>query len=220
VIILALDVTSPFGSLVIRRDGSNLAERTLESQDGFAHVLYPAIADLLRDAGVKLSDVDCFASANGPGAFTGVRVGLTAIKGLAEASGRPVAGVSNLRALSLFGKSPYKAVMLDARRGDIFGAVYGPDSELVGEESVTKLEPWLSTLPPQLHEFIVQDPKLLTGRNDDGRDLTIVEAPRFLATAIAQCAELDGRTGRWVDPAALDANYVRRSDAEFFWKET
>ncbi len=101
--ILAIDTTSEFGSLAVRRDGILGHELFLDSRDGFGHLLFPAIDEVLARAGLLLRDVDCFAGATGPGAFTGVRVDLASVKGLAEALGKPAAGISNLRALSTFG---------------------------------------------------------------------------------------------------------------------
>ncbi|MBV9267256.1 MAG: tRNA (adenosine(37)-N6)-threonylcarbamoyltransferase complex dimerization subunit type 1 TsaB [Acidobacteriaceae bacterium] len=213
-IILAVDLTSEFGSLALRIDDQT-TQQVLHSPSGFAHVVFPAIEDLLKSSGVRLDDVSCFASASGPGAFTGVRVGLAAIKGLAEALGRPAVGVSNLRALSTFGQSKSRAVILDARRGDVFAAVYNDGLEATSPEVVTKLSDWLGQLRSQACEIIVQDRALLAGL-----DVNIVEAPKSLAAAVALCAEIDGSHGRWSDPAALDANYIRRSDAEMFWTDS
>ena len=111
VTILALDTTSEFGSLAVRANGETVAELALHSSEGFAHLIFPAIEQLLTEAGVRLAEIDCFAAASGPGSFTGVRVGLSAVKGLAEAMGKPAAGVSNLRALSSFGNLPLRAVV-------------------------------------------------------------------------------------------------------------
>lgn len=208
-IILAIDVTSPHGSVAVRADGATKAEVVLEATDGYGHILFPAISQVLEQAGVRLQEVDCIAGASGPGAFTGVRVGLGAIKGLAEALGRPVVGVSNLRAMSTFGHAAQRGVLLDARRGDVFAAVYTDQLELAGEETVGKLATWLAGLPPGVDEFIVQDAALLPGR-------AVTVAPLALAGAVALCAE----TSPWADAATLDANYVRRSDAELFWRET
>lgn len=210
--ILAIDITSPHGSLAVRSNGALVAAKAIESPDGFAHILFPALAAVLAEAGIALNQIDCFAGASGPGAFTGVRVGLTAVKGLGEALQKPVAGVSNLRALSTFGTAPTRGVVLDARRGDVFAAVYAADFELIGEEIVGRLDAWLA-MPGCPDEFILQQPALLQERN-----LRLIEAPLRLAPAVALCAELDAARGRWLDPAALDANYVRRSDAELFWK--
>src|SRR2546428_315180 len=96
---------------------------------------------------MAIQDVDGFAGASGPGSFTGVRVGLTAVKGLAEATGRQVVGVSNLKALAWFGTRPLRAAVIDARRGVIYGAVYNSSLEEVSREVVTPLPNWLESLP-------------------------------------------------------------------------
>lgn len=211
-IILAIDLTSAFGSLAIRVDGSTAANLTLQSPDGFAHLIYPAIENLLSEAGLPLSAVDCFASASGPGAFTGVRVGLAAVKGLAFALRKPAAGISNLRALSTFGTTRrQRAVVLDARRGDIFGAVYDERTQLIVPETVAKLPLWLESLPEGEYEFIA-------GPGVPGTE-TFTQASPYLAEAVAICADRDGEGGKLSVPALLDANYVRRSDAELFWSD-
>jgi tRNA threonylcarbamoyladenosine biosynthesis protein TsaB len=162
---------------------------------------------LLRRNGVKLTAIDCFAAASGPGSFTGVRVGLACVKGLAEALGKPAAGVSNLRALASFSTAPLRAAVLDARRGQVYGAVYNADGEIVAPEMVAPLSDWLASLPSGDMEFVTRGyPLEVAGAR-------VVIAPEALAAAIGRLA------GEGSDPAALDANYVRRSDAELFWKE-
>lgn len=220
--VLALDTTTDFGSLAYydgRRNGP--VELALHSTDGFAHVLYDRIADLFRREGIAIGDVDCIASASGPGSFTGVRVGLTAAKGLAEAAGKRAIAVSNLQALAWFGSSVKRAVWLDARRGEIYGAVYGPDLEAVQTERVTRFQDWLDGLPDDTIEFISADPSPFSAALDASRfkTSTRVTASRILAGAIARIAHQRFEQGYACDPAAIDANYVRRSDAELFWKE-
>ena len=219
--ILAFDFTSEYGSLAIRRHGETLREQTLHSPDGFAHLVFSAIDDLFQQTGVHLGEIDCFASASGPGAFTGVRVGLSAVKGLAEAEGKRAIGVSNQRAVASFGDAPFRAVVLDARRGDVFTAVYDADLNLVIPEAVGKLDAFLRDLPGRPDQFITSEADWLRPALEatSFAGILIVEAPRSLASAVAQCAEWDLRRGATGDPAALDANYVRRSDAELFWKE-
>ncbi len=216
--ILALDTTSEFGSLAVRREGQTAAELTLHSPEGFAHLIFSAIDDVLSRAQVRLEEIDCFAAASGPGSFTGVRIGLSAVKGLAEATGKPAVGVSNLRALAWFanapGNAPLRAVVLDARRGEVYAAVYNSDLEPVMPETVVKLSDWLATLAEPAYQFISSsfDAHSLDGTRFAG--MSWIEAPKSLATAVAACAEKTAA----LDPAALDANYVRRSDAELFWK--
>ncbi len=69
-----------------------MLEQSLESRTGFAHLVFPAMEKILSDAGLTLSDIDCFACSTGPGAFTGLRVALAAVKGLAEVKGKPAIG--------------------------------------------------------------------------------------------------------------------------------
>jgi tRNA threonylcarbamoyladenosine biosynthesis protein TsaB len=203
VIILALDTTSETGSLAVRAHGKTIVEKLIHSKEGFAHLIFPAIDEVLKAAEVRFAEIGCFAAASGPGSFTGVRIGLAAIKGLAAAVGRPAIGISNLRALSSFGNSAVRAVVLDARRGEVYAGIYNAELEPVLPEVVTPFEPWRQSLDPRLkYEFVSQN-----------------DPPRPLAAAIALCAELDGLKGRWLDPAEIDANYVRRSDAELYWKD-
>jgi tRNA threonylcarbamoyladenosine biosynthesis protein TsaB len=211
--ILALDTTTEYGSLGIWSAGSMRAGQHIYSSDGFAHLIVSAINQTVEQSGLKLGDIDCFAAASGPGSFTGVRVGLAAIKGLAEAGGKPVAGISNLRAMATFGTAAERAVIVDARRAQVFAAIYNSGLELVSPEVIADPAAWLDSLQDFHGQFIASR----TFRALLPAD-RFVEARRHLASAVAICAEHDGRSGRWLDPAELDANYVRRPDAELLWK--
>lgn len=196
--ILAIDTTSEPGSIAITAGERVIEEVVLKSGDGFAHVLFGEIETLLARHHLRLADIDGFASASGPGTFTGVRVGLTAVKGLAEAMSRPAVAVSNLRAMAYLGTYELRAPWIDARRGEIYGAVYDASLEPVCEEVVTTQDAWLASLPAGAE---------------------IVSGPRPLAGAIGRIAAREFAAGRGLDPAAIDANYVRRSDAELLWKD-
>lgn len=216
-LILAIDTTREAGSLALARGEELVEEILLHAPGGFAHVIYGQLAQLLGRHGVKPAMVDCFAAASGPGSFTGVRVGLACIKGLAEALGKPAVAVSNLEAMASFGSAPRRAVVMDARRGEIYGAVYDDAGRLASPEVVMTLAAWLDMLPEGEMEFIAMDPAALAGtRFEHAR---IATAPPALAGAIARIALARFLGGEASDPAALDANYVRRSDAELLWRE-
>lgn len=208
--ILALDTTGDIGSVALVIDNRVVEEVVMVSSDGMAHILFGEIEALLARHNIAIDQIDLFAAASGPGSFTGVRVGLAAAKGLAEATGKKVAAVSNLQALAWFGTRKLRATVIDARRGEIFGAVYDADLEIVSEEVVMKLETWLSNLPKGDLEFITLCLPLDVSA-------PVTEAPRALAGAIGRIAA--GKVHLARDPAAIDANYVRRSDAELMWKE-
>ena len=213
-LILAVDTTSEYGSLALLRDEDLIDEVEVHAPKGFAHLLYGHLAELLGRHALKIAEVDCFAAACGPGSFTGVRVGLACIKGLAEAVGRPAGAVSNLQAVAWFGAAPLRAAVLDARRGEVYGAVYDAAARLVTPEVVAPFARWIETLPAGELEFICSGytPSLAGTRFEQAPVRT---APRALAGAVAHLAS----TAAPQDPAALDANYVRRTDAELLWKE-
>jgi tRNA threonylcarbamoyladenosine biosynthesis protein TsaB len=204
-LVLAIDTTGKHGSIALVRGVETIAERRVHSPDGFAHVIFGRLENLLREPGIALREIDLFAAASGPGSFTGVRVGLACIKGLAEALGKPAAGVSNLRAIASFGTAEFRAPLLDAHRGEVYGAVYDPAGAIVQRETVGKFEGWLASLPAGAE---ILSPDYVSSQ------VEIVRTPRELAAAIARIAPSEA-----ADPAALDANYIRRSDAELFWKE-
>ena len=212
-LILALDTTGARGSLALVRGAEVIDETLLESADGFAHLVHREIAAMLARQGMTLRDIDGFASASGPGSFTGVRVGLTAMKGLAEALGRPMFGVSNLRALAWFGESALRGALIDARRGEVYGAVYDASGAAVAEETVGPLDRFLRSLRAGDVQILV-DPGFALEL-----DRPVCTVSEGLARAIGAIAGERLRAGESPDPAGVDANYVRRADAELFWKE-
>jgi len=216
-VILSIDTTSEFGSIALTERGHSVEEVLLHSPDGFGHILFQHAEQLLARHGVRVNEIECFAAASGPGSFTGVRVGLAAVKGLAEAAGKRVVAVSNLKALAYFGSVPLRAVVADARRGEVYGAVYNDRLEIVTPDAVLKFSDWLETLPASGFEFISTDFSPFRSYVDPS--IPVVTAPRALAAAIGRIAWDEFAAGRASDPAEIDANYVRRSDAELFWKD-
>ena len=213
-LILAVDTTGEYGSLALLRGEELVEEVAMLAPKGFSQVLYGQLSGLLARHALKTGDIDCFAAASGPGSFTGVRVGLACVKGLAEAAGRRAVAVSNLQAIAWFGAAPLRAAVLDARRGEVYGAVYDDASRLVAPEVVAPFGAWIESLPRGELEFVTSGftPPLAGTRFERA---PVRMAPRALAGAIARLAS---RTAPQ-DPAALDANYVRRTDAELLWKE-
>lgn len=219
--VLALDTTGERGSLALVDKIGVLAECELVSSDGFAHVVFSEIKVLLDRAGISLEEIDLFAAASGPGSFTGVRVGLSAMKGLAHALGKKAVAVSNLEALASLGRMADEVLrvpLIDARRGQVYGSVYDVGLGVILPEAVMPLASWLKSLTETAGEipfgFLVQSSGL--GAELPGA-YQLVAGP--LAPAIGRIALHRAEIGRSLDPADLDANYVRRSDAELFWKD-
>jgi len=217
-IVLAVDTTHEFGSLALNFGSETLGETPLHEPGGFAGVLFEQIQTLLDRHNLKLDEVDVYAAASGPGSFTGVRIGLAAVKALAEAKGKPCFGVSVLAAMASYGTAPQKAAILDARRGEIYGGLFGVAA---GPETVAPFPVWLASLPPGVGEFVAFDFLPFDSVLDASpfAHAARTKIPRSIAGAVAEIALDLFRAGENGDPALLDANYVRRSDAELAWKD-
>lgn len=212
---LAVDTTAEFGSIALGE-----SEVLLHEPKGFSGALFGQIDALLAREGVALSDIDLFAGASGPGSFTGVRIGLAAIKGLAEVLGKPAIAVSNLEVLAEYGSADLRATIIDARRGEIYGALFDRGGIQVIEEAVIRFPKFLELLEGRGFEWIATDFEpfrpAISGTRFEAMPVTI--APRALAAKIAEIAGKRFQAGAVCDPAAIEANYVRRSDAELLWK--
>jgi tRNA threonylcarbamoyladenosine biosynthesis protein TsaB len=205
--ILAIDTAHEFGSLALFSPAGLIEEFPLHGPDGFSHSLFGFIGALLARHSLTPQDLSAVAAALGPGSFTGLRVGLTAAKGLAEATGKPAFGVSNLAAMASLARTPFPAPFYDARRGEVYARLPG------GEEVVRPFPAFLGSLPPDA-ELISFDFSIYPVQ---GHRQTQVS--RSLAGAVARIAWQEFQSGSCPDPMLIDANYVRRSDAELHWRE-
>jgi tRNA threonylcarbamoyladenosine biosynthesis protein TsaB len=206
---LALDTAAEIGSIALADQRGTREEIRLHAPGGYGQMLFGEIEVLLVRQGVQLADIDLYAAATGPGSFTGVRVGLAAIKGFAEVAGKPAVGISNLAALAGFGSATLRAPVIDARRKEVFTAVYDCGVEIV-PASVGPLEAFRQMVGDRSVEWI-------TAGYDPG--VPVTNAPPELAGMIARLAISRFLAGDPCDPASIEANYVRRSDAEILWKQ-
>jgi len=226
---LAIDTCDRNGSVALRIDGRCVGLRLHEEQE-YSSWLLPAVEELLAESAEVYSDLELLSVANGPGSFTGVRVGLCAVKAWSEVYRLPVVGVSRLEAMAR--QSPaaeWVAATYDAHRGQVFAGLYrrtGGELELVEAEMVIAPEEFLSWVKVRANGEKVQwlslDPELFTGLSSwkeleaTGASLTKSEAG--LANLIGELGERKAARGEFTEVLQLDANYVRRSDAEIYWK--
>ena len=130
-LILAMESTAKAASVALVRDGVLAAQSTQCSGLTHSRTLLPMAEDLMKNAGVKLSEVDRFAVAHGPGSFTGVRIGVCMANALGAAHNKPVIAVDALETLA----NPYAnetvCALIDARNGNGYGALYRKGETLV-----------------------------------------------------------------------------------------
>ena len=232
-ITLGIDTCEARGSVAARRDGRLVSVQKHESSEDYSSWLLPAVERTLAAAVATLRQVDLLAVASGPGSFTGVRVGLTAVKAWAELFGLKVVGVSRLEVMArqVADTSGFVATSFDAQRGQVFGGMYKLDEKggwsLIEEEMVVAPEGFVDWVGKHAAgervEWITLDPALLAEvagwKERAARGERMILSADGLAAGVAELGEERARDGKFTDPLRLDANYVRRSDAEIFWKD-
>lgn len=233
VIVLAIDTCDSRGSVAVLRDDAVLKVVVHDTDEDYSSWLLPGVRKCLQGSGLQMEQVDAYAAAAGPGSFTGVRVGLTSVKAWAEVYGKRIVAVSRLEALAAEAPegTAWIAAFFNAQRGQVFGAVYrrnGTRLALCGDEMVIAPGRFVETAAELAHgeriSWTSMDPECVAaeevwkGREIRGERIErvpTVRAPMIGRLGLAALAE-----GRSSDALALDANYVRRSDAEIFWKGT
>lgn len=224
-LILGLDTSGKSGGVTLA-EGDQRSFRVIESSPiaggTFSAQLVPTIASLLQKHGFAAKDVGGFAVASGPGSFTGLRVGLSGVKGLSEVLGTPIATVSVLEALaSLSGKPGRVAAALDAGRSEVFFGLY--QISATGEpftisEKLLARSAFLEQLNDgNLQSAITSDAALAQlAAADNKARVQVVERPG--SETIARLGLKKLAAGQTVAAEALEANYLRSSDAELFFK--
>jgi tRNA threonylcarbamoyladenosine biosynthesis protein TsaB len=223
-ILLVTDTSGKNGSVALARavanNSSNLEVVEVASLAGgaFSAELVPQIAALLIRHGLTKFDVDAFIVVSGPGSFTGLRVGLAAIKALAEILQKPIAAVSLLEALALSSGAEGKiASLLDAGRGEVYVGQYD-----LANESATLLDEELLSRDALLtvtHPIAVVTADQALAELARNAGLSVCHVEPVTVEAIARLGWRKLQAGQSVSPEQLEANYVRR-DTEIFSKSS
>lgn len=222
-LILALDTTTRAGSVAVVRDDRVLALLPGDESRTHGERLPSEIALALDRAGVSREQIDLLAVAAGPGGFTGLRIGLAAVQGLAMTLNKPVAGVSALAALAAQVTNADGALIapwMDAQRGDVFAT-------LIDAKTANEVEPPVAENPSQVLErwrsqwsarrivfvgdAVTRDAAAIAAA---GAGQWPVQLPEPLAPQIAMLGKRLAEQGRAGPPHALTPVYVRRPDAE------
>jgi tRNA threonylcarbamoyladenosine biosynthesis protein TsaB len=237
--VLAIDTSTARGGIAALEDTRVLGHVFTDSQEDYSTRLLPEVAYLLKELNLRVADFDVYAVTAGPGSFTGLRVGLTTVKAWAEVHRKPIAPVSGLQAVAAqaSGASEYVAAVLDGRRAQIFGGLYrkaGPVLEAIGDEVVMRADEFMTDVYSRLPRirasrnslatlsFVSPEPELFREALADSElsNARVEKVSNDLAPWIGQLAFGIAQRGELVDALTLDAKYVRRSDAESYWKDS
>ena len=222
-LLLIVDTSGKNGTISLARAGqrdlhdAEVIEVAPLAGGTFSAQLVPQIAALLANHSLGKSDIDGFVVVSGPGSFTGLRVGLAAIKALAEILQKPIVPVSLLEMVATASRTQGKVVaVLDAGRSEVYFGAYevaGESVQVLREELLSKTE-FLSAA--RASTVATPDPALAEVARDAGFSVSAVESPS--AAMIARFGWKKMQAGETVSPEQLEANYMRRSDAEMFVK--
>ncbi len=212
--LLAIDTCGPTGSVALGRLGAGeveiLGQIELEGRS-YSSTLVAAVGELLAGADVQMGRLRAIVAVNGPGSFTGVRVGLAAVKGLAEPGRIPVVAVSRLEVLGA--KTGVLAAALDAHRHEVFlrlGWPGAPARELLAGAAE------LAAVAPAPARIAVSDEAAAELLASAWPEAELVRAAAPTAADALGLGAPRAEAGEFVDLALLDGNYLRRSDAEIF----
>jgi tRNA threonylcarbamoyladenosine biosynthesis protein TsaB len=222
-LIFAIDTSGQSGGVALAEadeESFRLIESAPIAGGTFSAQLIPTLSALLNKHGFRVTDIGGFAAASGPGSFTGLRVGLSAIKGLAETLHKPIAVVSVLEALAALASREGKiAAALDAGRKEIFLGIYERLERTMSmkREELLGRQEFLAALAAEAVSLVVTcDATVAELAATSHCQVSVVVRPG--SEMIARIGSGKLLAGETVSVEALDANYLRRSDAEIFFK--
>ncbi|HCC00153.1 MAG TPA: tRNA (adenosine(37)-N6)-threonylcarbamoyltransferase complex dimerization subunit type 1 TsaB [Ruminococcaceae bacterium] len=219
--ILAIDTSSVSASVAICEDSSLLGESFIHIQQTHSQTLMPAVCALMKQCGISFSEIDLFAITVGPGSFTGVRIGIAAVKGMAAAYNKPCVGISTLEALAANCPdfSGTVCAALDARRNQVYNALFS-----VSKGEIARLCSDRALKITDLQQELFGKSVLLVG---DGAQLCYnafkdviscrlaAEPWRFVrAATVAICGYQAYKTGHAISADKLVPAYLRLPQAE------
>ena len=221
---LAFDSSAKIASVAVMADDKIVASYNIDNGLTQSELLLPMAEDMLKSLGLKFSDIGLFATSVGPGSFTGVRIGVSLVKGLAFGRGVPCVSVSTLDALAenLNGLSGIIAPCMDARRSQVYTAIYSSDGEKISKLtedmaiSITELYERLSAYDEDI--YIVGDGYDIVKKKLSELGLQAKNTPRDIrlenAASVARIAYRRYSAGEYISDGEISPTYLRLPQAE------
>lgn len=219
-LILAFESSAKPASVALLKDGKLLSQYSQCSGLTHSRTLLPMAEDMLKNAELKLSDVDMIAVAHGPGSFTGIRIGVSTVKGLAWAADKPCVGVSTLEGMAWNGLAAggYICPVMDARRQQVYNALFeirdGAPVRLCEDRAIALEELAAEVKALNAPVFLVGDGTDITEKYFKEHDVPCVAAPENLRWQSAWGVAMTAKDKDGVPSAELLPVYLRLSQAE------
>jgi tRNA threonylcarbamoyladenosine biosynthesis protein TsaB len=219
---LAFDTSSKTAAVAILRDGAIVYDVISNTGLNHSEILLPAIDYACRQSGIKINDIDLFACTIGPGAFTGLRVSVSTLKGLLLATGKPAVGVSSLAALALniSGTAALVCPVIDAGRGQVYAAYYScNDRNLInqiGPERIASPEEILSDSNQDIifiGDGAVKYRDLISTKTGKAKIASVMQQ-YIRASAVAILGQEKFNRNELLNPDTFVPVYLRSADAK------
>lgn len=214
--ILGIDTSTADSSVALMEDGKIIGEFTVNQKRTHSESLLPIIKELLKLLEIDIEEIDLFAVGIGPGSFTGIRIGMTVAKTLAQITNKDILGISSLEAIAQNAKAKYILPVLDARGGRIYYAIFNRDMDRIQEDSLI----FADELASSLNEY--EEITVIGDYDEDIKNLLAGENVSFakeihnnlIARGLCYAAKEKYNKGLVDSYKDLTANYVRKSQAE------
>lgn len=225
--ILGIETSTRTGGVAVLNENGLVCHYMLSIEVTHSERLMPAVDRVLRDAGISIDDIGGFAVSVGPGSFTGLRVGISTVKGLGFATGRPVAAVPTLKALAwnLYYSAYPVCPLQDAKKGQVYAAMYRYEgSSLIQtmKETVISLKDLFKKIQGTV-VFTGEAVRLYRAEIEDALSARAYFAPFSVslpsAASVAEIGRAMISAGEVTDPDHLTPMYIRRPEAEVAWEK-
>ncbi len=224
--IVAIDTSCSAASVAVLSGDTILSEHFLQGSRPYSEILMPLVDRVLLECSISVSEIDGFGVGCGPGSFTGLRIGVATIKGLAFACRKPAVGISSLDALSL--NVPYTerlvCSMIDARRGEVYSALF----RFEGNGKTTRVSEIMLLDPVKLIERIEGDAiflgngariyhSIIEEKLGSRAEFVPDELSFPRASIIARLTQKEIVSGKGMEAKEILPLYIRPSQAEMKW---
>ena len=219
--ILAIDTSSLNATVSVINDEKLLGEFTISNKNTHSQIIMPMLDEMLKFAGLDIDDIDVFATAIGPGSFTGLRIGIATAKALCQGGDKKIIGISSLYGLSenVYEEGKIICPIIDARRGDVYNALY-LNGECMQKDRVINIETLLDELKDSNEKIIfvgdgvLLHKDLLTQKLSEKAEFASPSKIMANASSIANLALKRAKNNDFDDIYKLEPIYLRQSQAE------
>lgn len=220
--ILALDTSSDGMSVALTDDDNLLGEYFINGgKKSHSQKLMPMVEELLDDLDVSVEDIDYYAVSSGPGSFTGLRIGITTVKGMAFSNNKKIVEVNTLDALASNVNYSEEIIcsLIDAKNNQVYTAIYDKGSKIVNDnvilinELADKLK-FLNSRIIFVGDGAICHKDYLIGELKENCVIANQSNILSIAASVAQVAKVKINNGEFLDPESISPNYLRKSQAE------